>query len=93
MRHGSRDVKVDRWNVGVWGLTEEVWIEWKFGRCLHIDCISSQGTDEITWEREPREKRRSGKLARRSELERIVVSSDLVQEKPTKETKKYWAER
>lgn len=47
-----------------------------------------------TWERESREKRRSGKLGRRSELGRIVVSSDSVQEeKPTKETKKYWAER
>lgn len=34
--------------------------------------------------------RRSGKLVRRSELGRIVVSSDSVQEeKPTKETKKY----
>lgn len=43
--------------------------------------------------KESREKRRPGKLVRRSELGRIVVSSDLVQEKPTKETKKYWAER
>lgn len=66
----------------------------KFGSCLHIDYISSQGTNEITWERESREKRKSGKLGRRSELGRIVVSSDSVQEeKPTKETKKYWAER
>lgn len=43
--------------------------------------------------KESREERRPGKLVRRSELGRIVVSSDLVQEKPTKETKKYWAER
>ena len=27
VRHGSRDVRVDHWNVGVWELTEEVWVE------------------------------------------------------------------
>lgn len=39
VRCRSGDARIDGWNIGIWELTEEVWVECKFGSCLHIACI------------------------------------------------------
>lgn len=37
--HESGDMRIGSWNIGVWKRIEKVWVECKFGSCLHVDYI------------------------------------------------------
>lgn len=49
VRHKSRDVRTEFWNIRVWELTEMVWVEYRFGIVYIQVVFKARGLRRHAW--------------------------------------------